>query len=112
MSAKGKVILQGERTYDDWEQYIAQANVESAIVERGKRWREFYDWCKEHHGKQGGSMFRQFAEQRFGMTRSTASRWVAIGRGDRELLDNIQQFAPDYRAMYDWLRLSEPQKNQ
>ena len=59
----------------------------------------------------GGSYFREFAKERFGFSQSVASIWVSIGRGEVELIDNINKFSPDYRAMYQYLRLSEDQKS-
>lgn len=106
----GEILAAGERTDDEWESYIRDANLENTIIERGRRWAEFFDHCQDEHGKQGGSRFREFASRRFGFSAFTASMWVAIGKGSRELFDNIKKFSPDVRGMYDYLRLSDEQK--
>ena len=73
---------------------LPYANIENTIIERGKRWLEFFDYCHKNHGKRGGSHFREFAKERFGFSQSVASIWVSIGRGEVELIDNINKFSP------------------
>ncbi len=105
-----EVMPKGHKSWDEWESHIRDANVENTIIDRGKRWLAFFDECKLSHGKQGGSEFSKFADERFGFNDSTAFIWVAIGKGSNELLDNVKKFSTDYRAMYDYLRLEDGQK--
>ncbi len=95
---------------DEWEGYIRGAGVASAMMEYGKRWYEFHQWCKAEHGVQGGSLFTAFADERFGMKQSLASMWVRIGTEAEELIGIADKFAPDYTAVYDYTRLDYDQK--
>jgi hypothetical protein len=98
--------------FDDWEGYIRSAGVSTAMLEYGKRWYEFKLWCQEHHGKQGGSMFAQFALERFGMKHNLASAWVSIGFNHKELVSIADKFAPDYTAICDYTKLGPEQKTR
>lgn len=97
---------------DQWEQRIRATDGDAvkAIIDRGVAWLEVYEDCRAKYGKQGGSEFSAFATERFGVDKYEASRWVAIGRDAPELLDIVQQFASDYRALYDYTRLEDDQK--
>jgi hypothetical protein len=57
-----QLLQVGERTEDEWADYIRAANIENVIIERGKRWLEFYEYCHKHQPKQGGSYFSEFAQ--------------------------------------------------
>lgn len=59
------------------------------------------------HGKQGGSRFAEFMEERFGMRKSAAGGWAAIGSSALELSSNAGKFAVDWSAIYDFTRLPE-----
>ena len=65
----------------------------SALLEYGKRWYEFQQWCKENYGKQGGSKYSEFALERFGMKQALASHWAIIGNHHDELSTINTKFA-------------------
>ena len=98
--------------FDRWESHIREVErgAAEAIIEYGKRWREYYLYCKEHHGKQGGSMFAQFAKERFGYTQSTASHLAKVGERAEELSSITTKFAPDWTSMYNYTCLGDAQK--
>jgi DNA modification methylase len=105
-----QLLQVGERTEDEWADYIRAANIENMIIERGKRWLEFYEHCQKHSTKQGGSCFSEFARKRFGYSHSTAFCWVCIGQHADELVNIINKFSPDWGAMYAFTRLDAEQK--
>ena len=106
----GEVLEKGQRSDEEWESYIRSASAESAIIERGRRWLEFYEHCRTNHGKRGGSHFAIFAKERFGLAAGTAAHWVSLGRNHAELCRNTTKFAPDWSAMYAFGLLSPENK--
>jgi len=108
----GEILDHGHRTEDEWETYIREVGIENAILERARRWHEFYRDCQANHGKQGGSRFAEFAKARFGYSQQTGSAWVCIGRDAPKLTDNVSKFSADYRAFYEFTRLDGPQRQQ
>ena len=106
----GELIERGQRSDEEWESYIRDASPESAIIQRGVRWLEFSDDCRRNHGKQGGSRLSEFALQRFGMSPSTVSMWVRIGKAAPELFNIVEKFACDWLAIYEFTGLSEAAK--
>ena len=107
-----ELLEKGARSPDEWEQYIREASAENVIIERGRRWLEFYEHCQRDHIVSGGSRFREFAEQRFGYSQPTTARWVAIGKGADELINIVNKLAPDWGAMEAYLRLPENAKQK
>lgn len=107
----GDLFERGARTDDEWETYIREASVEHAIIERGKRWSEFFDECHDKHGKQGGSRFAEFADKHFGISKAIAALWVRIGRASIELFDIVKHFSADYRTIADFLKFSPEVKS-
>jgi hypothetical protein len=100
--------------WDSWENYIREVETSAVecVIESCKRWLEFYEDCRENHGKQGGSMFAQFAKERFGISPSTASHRAHVGRYAEELCSNATKFTEDWSALYDYTRLDQPQKQR
>ncbi len=102
----GEILDHGHRTEDEWETYIREVGIENAILERARRWHEFYQDCQANHGKQGGSRFAEFAKARFGMKQSVAARWSLIGEHHGQLIRDANKFAADH-AMQITRRLLE-----
>jgi hypothetical protein len=100
------------KTFDSWEDYIRGANVATAILDYGKRWYEFQQWCKEKYPKQGGSMFAQFAIERFGMKKDSSSKWAKIGSYYNELSRIARKLSPDYTAVLEYTKLEPEQKER
>jgi hypothetical protein len=88
-----------------WRTYLCEGRTTAAagMVELGRRIFEFRKHCES---TQGGSAFSEKMHEWLGMSPSTASRWLAIGRKADELLSVGQNLPEAFRVLAQLSKLS------